>query len=620
MLPTAGPADHKCLQCPQHVGSCPVPPTAPTAQAALHQQQHTTGVGGLQAVVPSPAQQPGTSAFLAPLADPLGGTPSRPSSPPSLRRPPARSMQADGQAGAGGGEERGLDGPASPKTARIEDAAYLAPFPFSDLPDAAQHLIISLISAKDRLASVSLASKALRQLVEGTTQHAELSAVDSLFLERLSQDGGAAAEAYTFEQRRKLTVKAAARGGVPFLRLLLDAVGVRPSAWDLVAVAKTGQLGAVQLLCELGCELGEENQNHVAVLDAAVSSGSVPLYQWLRSKLPQAAPSDHGLLEAAESGHWPMLQHVLGLVPGSELSPAEWLAAESAFPELPAAAAKGGHTQLMERLLQQYRDDELDENDVRDIPTCAAYGCDLATLKHVLQLYPLEGAVFTIDQQQELVLDAAAWSPTPDWRAKVEHLLQLGWRPCELGTWWRRPPTKGGTQARGAGLRERLRWLVHDKGFSVGELACHAILSAGDEPAALQYMVDTAAERLPEAEELFFAACRYGRPRCAEWLLDNFYEGGPGGGSLPLTADFFALVARSGSVQLLRILRERGCPSDGSAWIGMAEVGCVAGLRWLAERGCPRPVSVWLVAAACRTGFAACSSLLAPCSPGIACS
>jgi hypothetical protein len=81
---------------------------------------------------------------------------------------------------------------------------------------------------------------------------------------------------------------------VPFLRLLMDAVGIRPSAWDLVAVAKTGQLGAVQLLCELGCELGQDKQDHVAALDAAVSSGSVPLYQWLHSKLPGRELSRHG--------------------------------------------------------------------------------------------------------------------------------------------------------------------------------------------------------------------------------------------------------------------------------------------------------------------------------------
>ncbi len=40
--------------------------------------------------------------------------------------------------------------------------------------------------------------------------------------------------------------------------------------------------------------------------------------------------------------------------------------------------------------------------------------------------------------------------------------------------------------------------------------------------------------------------------RCAEWLLDNLYSGGLGGGSTPLTAETFAAVTETGSVQLLR--------------------------------------------------------------------
>jgi hypothetical protein len=156
-------------------------------------------------------------------------------------------MNLDRLCGVASGAEWGPDGTPGRKIARVSDAASPAPFPFSDLPDAAQHLIISLISAKERLFSVRLASKALQQLADDTKQHAELSAVDSLLLEHLSQDGGAATKEYTLKQRKGLILKAAAKGDLRYLGLLLDTVGVPPSEWDLVAVAKTGQLGAVQL-------------------------------------------------------------------------------------------------------------------------------------------------------------------------------------------------------------------------------------------------------------------------------------------------------------------------------------------------------------------------------------
>ncbi len=48
-----------------------------------------------------------------------------------------------------------------------------------------------------------------------------------------------------------------------------------------------------------------------------------------------------------------------------------------------------------------------------------------------------------------------------------------------------------------------------------------------------------------------------GGVRCAQWLLDTLYTGGPGGGTLPLIADVFHNVAQTGSVALLRTLRAR---------------------------------------------------------------
>ncbi len=63
-------------------------------------------------------------------------------------------------------------------------------------------------------------------------------------------------------------------------------------------------------------------------------------------------------------------------------------------------------------------------------------------------------------------------------------------------------------------------------------------------------------------------------------------------GQHPLSADLFHAATMGGDLQLLRLLRARGCPWSDSAWAGAALTGCEELLDWLREEGCPRPVSV----------------------------
>ncbi len=62
----------------------------------------------------------------------------------------------------------------------------------------------------------------------------------------------------------------------------------------------------------------------------------------------------------------------------------------------------------------------------------------------------------------------------------------------------------------------------------------------------------------------------------AEWLLEHLLgEGAPEAQRHPLMADVFAAAAQLGSLSLLQLLRQRGCPWNGKAWEGGAWSGCV---------------------------------------------
>ncbi|KAG2428747.1 hypothetical protein HXX76_011449 [Chlamydomonas incerta] len=101
------------------------------------------------------------------------------------------------------------------------------------------------------------------------------------------------------------------------------------------------------------------------------------------------------------------------------------------------------------------------------------------------------------------------------------------------------------------------------------------------------------------------AAARHGRGAVLRWLLDKCPEAkpvapSPPSGSPPpavsmpgpgvqLVPALCTAAARSGRLEVLQMLRARGCPWDSDAIVAAAEAGCEAVLEYLVSQGCPAP-------------------------------
>jgi hypothetical protein len=180
--------------------------------------------------------------------------------------------------------------------------------------------------------------------------------------------------------------------------LLLDTAGVRPNAWDMAAVVKTGHKDAMRLLLKRGCPV-MDHDSKAPVADAAFGTGDLRVCRWLHRKTPRRLQKEGaftGLQQAAERGKARIVEQLLGLPRGAGAEPTPgW--AEKAYKVPVVAAGRGGKVAFMKRMLQLHMDDperwQLSSDAPRDLPAGAAYGCDLATLKRVLAgkyLRPLE--------------------------------------------------------------------------------------------------------------------------------------------------------------------------------------------------------------------------------------
>ncbi|PNW77731.1 hypothetical protein CHLRE_10g449150v5 [Chlamydomonas reinhardtii] len=111
--------------------------------------------------------------------------------------------------------------------------------------------------------------------------------------------------------------------------------------------------------------------------------------------------------------------------------------------------------------------------------------------------------------------------------------------------------------------------------------------------------------RMP-CQAMALAAARHGRGSVLRWLLDVYpvatsmspLPGSPSP-SAPATAvsppgvrlapALCTAAARSGSLEVLQVLRGRGCPWDADAVVAAAEAGSEAVLEYLVVQGCPAP-------------------------------
>ncbi|GFR42457.1 hypothetical protein Agub_g3364, partial [Astrephomene gubernaculifera] len=230
-----------------------------------------------------------------------------------------------------------------------------------------------------------------------------------------------------------------------------------------------------------------------------------------------------------------------------------------------------------------------------------AVGCDLATLQHWHRTL-LKGQQLKFNAKKA-VIAAAAGSPTPDWRAKIEWLEAQGYigdeKVCD-------------SASRQADALQRVTWLIQREypvGHGVGSIAAakgdvallEHLLSEGW-PLPSPAMAFSAAQqgRLEVLQLLHrhnydfrdpFAMAEMARmgnvqgmAQLLEWAGDDNVAGWCDG----WRANVVTGVLRSGSVEMLTWLTERG----GGRWEGMAawaaaDSGCEEAMEWLEAHGFP---------------------------------
>ncbi|PNH00865.1 hypothetical protein TSOC_013279 [Tetrabaena socialis] len=344
------------------------------------------------------------------------------------------------------------------------------------------------------------------------------------------------------------------------------------------------------------------------VLNTAASAGLLEVCRWFRQ---QVRINDvRTLSEAARGGHQTLC---------------EWLLANGSGgtqPMAAGAAARGGHVGLMEWFLQAaaaqapgWPDATLE--DVLHIPGLlagAAEGCDLPTLQRLHHTYlDSAGREMLMDHDSKgRVVNAAAASPTADWRAKVEWLLGRGY------------PRSVCACHRAAELpdaRDRLEWLLARR-FPLRPVLVAAdrhnldvveyVLAAGAAVDRSNVLAAGAAMGKLATQSMAADAARAGRLAILQALLDAPGFGAPalagrvaaaaaGSGHMHVTAwlaetlgiealmmaDVFAAAARSGGMEMLAWLHAQGRPPCWSPAVLCAAVesGSEEQVEWLAAHG-----------------------------------
>ncbi|GLC57822.1 hypothetical protein PLESTB_001270600 [Pleodorina starrii] len=353
------------------------------------------------------------------------------------------------------------------------------------------------------------------------------------------------------------------------------------------------------------------------MLEAAAAAGQLHACQSLRDR---GCPWGDSLLQAARAGH---------------RDTCEWLLAAGCpwSPDAVYAAASGGHPDLMDwLLLLQHRNKPPTPASPRVVAAAlllaAAAGLDLAALQQLHGKWvkgPDDGrSVRHIDRWEWChIVAAAAGSPAPDWRAKVEWLeaqLPEACEPSPDAVWraavtataiaTRRKPPGGHKEndddadalSRLAWLRQRgypllfdrkgidevagrghvavLTYLLADSGVDNPPLFAAAVAEAAAAHGLLKVLEELrVAGRLfgvgggdggggTGFGELARAAARGGQPKILRWLLLQAAAAGPGGGGgggdivRPIAGELLTLAAGCGNVELLALLFEGGEGGD----------------------------------------------------------
>ncbi|PNH10195.1 hypothetical protein TSOC_003096 [Tetrabaena socialis] len=427
------------------------------------------------------------------------------------------------------------------------------------LPDMVQRFA-GFLTSNELAATLRLVNKAAAAQFRGpqhTTVRLSLPVPHREFVWRWGERD--AARSLTLSQRLLLPRLTACSGSIANLRVLL--------AWD-----------------DLETSLEE------GLLTAAATAGQLEMCRWLVLQGCACGVGGYPALAAARGGHEAVCEWFIANNP-----------ALAAGHGMTCHAARGGHVGLLNWLLRVERG---------RLPNTApllgdvAASCDLPTLQRLLHAYvdsvpenPLS------DCEKARVLNAAAASPTADWRGKVECLEARGWRH------------RGHTCAGAVALpdwRDRLEWL-RQRGYRLTRAALEAAAGAGRAD-AVRYLLAEGVE-VDETSAVWAGRCaaKAGHVAVLQALASAFgapfvrslYEAGltaaahgqlpvlawlveTRGAAVALTAEVYSFAASgSGCIELLAWLHEHGCPWDASVFAEAAGSGSEEQLEWLAARGCP---------------------------------
>ncbi|PNH10621.1 Superoxide dismutase [Mn], mitochondrial, partial [Tetrabaena socialis] len=344
----------------------------------------------------------------------------------------------------------------------------------------------------------------------------------------------------------------------------------RQQRWRLVRLtARSGSIANLEVLLareDCACDVNDET------LCAAAGAGQLEVCRWLRQ---QGCSWDRWTLDAAaEGGH----QDVC-----------EWLLANGCpwSEEAAGKTARGGHVGLVDWLLAT-------GHDSYSLVEDAAAGCDLPTLQRLHTTHLTEPLC---EVAKDFAMAAAAGSLTADWHAKVEWLEEQGYPANAVAC---------AEAVKQPDWRGRLEWL-QQRGYPLDEGVPVAAAEAGTLDALLyvlesgvvldDYIADHAAEKAATGGHLAVLQALHARG----FDIAGAATAAAGGGHLPvvawlvevlgadkvLSAQVFASAVKSGNMELLAWLHDRGCPWDHNAFAYAADTGCEEQLEWLAARGCP---------------------------------
>ncbi|KXZ45308.1 hypothetical protein GPECTOR_56g405 [Gonium pectorale] len=312
----------------------------------------------------------------------------------------------------------------------------------------------------------------------------------------------------TRAQRRELMCLTAASGATDNLALAAQSVGCPLTAEVCYTAGKAGQLGSCALLAQLGCDMRR-------AVEGAAAGGRQALCEELSS----------------------------------------WAGIPCNYVFCAVAAAEAGHTHIVEWMVRR-RDEVMRLRyacvDAWVLMRAVAEGCDLAALqRYFVELGRQEAGEEGVEdwlKEAIHVVAAAAGSPTPDWRAKVEWLESRGF-----------PRTPGAytAAAKRPDALKRFGWLAQ-RGYPSRPEDGY-----GDEDAPL-----VVAASAGNAAALLFLA-----------------EGRPSGKDFTC---MWCAAAAKGHLHVLQALHAAGRCDDGFPLIVASAERDAATLECLRRLGCPR--------------------------------